>query len=553
MKKIALGLLILSLFSFSFSYYDKSIEILNYYCKNKIICAEELSVSNDKRACWISFLDIEDFLCDLDEVSYRDKIGEIYDNILSNNMNTVIFHVRPMGDAVYPSNIFPWSVYISSDRIAPDYDPLLIAIEEAHKKGLYFEAWINPYRLSKNNETTESFKNTSFYEDNVDIILEYVNIDGETCLCFDPAKEKSKIIICEGVAEIVENYDVDAIHFDDYFYVDGMGNGLTTEEKKTYVNDMIASVYKTVKNVNSSCQFGISPAGNPDNAEADGADIDTWLSEEGYVDYIMPQLYWTDEYISSDGEEIALFSERCAKWQSINKLNKPIYAGLALYKSGEKYDGDKGWDIYDDNLKKQCDKAYQMGYDGYALFRYAWLENSISSNELDNLNDYVETLSFTKKTDTNINTGNNNLTENNIGCGYGIKCNVYCRGITHKSILVDGRISKISQLYKGIGAIQIIIDDEVSDTCVEYRVHNSLGVWSDWKKDGEIAGDLNCISLIDGIQIRFCNDMLDKYDLFYRIGYFDGYLTKWKNNGDIAGDIGLRGAISFIDFKLIEK
>ena len=557
---LSVFLIFATLFPLKNNYIDKN---------NQDIHAEELSVSIDKRACWISFLDIEEFLMDLDEASYRKKISEMYRNIQINNMNTVIFHVRPMGDAVYPSDIFPWSVYISSKRNAPDYDPLLIAIEEAHKCGMFFEAWINPYRLSRNNDTTEAYKLTEFYGQHKDIILEYYNVDGELCLSLDPSKEESKEIICDGVKEIVEKYEVDGIHFDDYFYVDGMGEGLTVEEKMTYVDDMISTVYKNIKDIDSSCFFGISPAGNIDNAMDDGADIKRWMSEKGYIDYIMPQLYWTDEFISSDGEEIALFSERCQEWQSINELGIPIYAGLALYKAGEMYAGDTGWGKYDDNLKKQCDKAYQLGYSGYALFRYAWLEYGGSVNELDNLNNFVETLSITvvpndelvpvqkneesRKDEDYEKEKKINESEEYI-CNYDkVKYDLYCQGLDGNSVLIDGRISGIHGIFKGIGAVRIRLTDELSGGGVEYRVHSVLGFWTDWVKDDDTAGDKTSTYLIDGIQIRLYGNAYNDYDLFYRTGYFDDSYTTWQSDGDIAGDIGIKGAISSIELKLIKK
>lgn len=524
--------------------------------------AGEISVLCDKRACWISFLDIEEFLCDLDETSYRNKLCQMYDNIASNNMNTVIFHVRPMGDAIYPSNIFPWSVYISSERNMPGYDPLLIAVEEAHNRGLLFEAWINPYRLSKNNETTDSFKKTGFYEYYKSIIIEYENMDGEICLSLDPSYEDSKRLICEGVAEIAENYDIDGIHFDDYFYVSGMSKGLSIDEKMGYINNMVSDVYKTIKSIKPTCQFGISPAGNMENAKEDGADIEKWLSEDGYVDYIMPQLYWTDDFISSEGEEIALFSQRCEEWKNINILNKPIYAGLALYKAGEKYSSDIGWSTYNDNLKKQCNKAYNMGYDGYALFRYAWLEYDSSVYELENLNAYVETLSFIGCDNEDKSFEDYYITNKYPNESYDydnfydidtLNYCAFCRGYTNKSSYVSGRLSEIKFFYKGIGAMKLSLPNLNNKGGIEYRVHSNGGSWSEWKRDGETAGDESCSRLIDGIQIRLYGEVSEHYDLFYKTGYFDDSFTEWVCNGEPAGEMGIKGAIRCINMKMISK
>ena len=100
---------------------------------------------------------MEVLLQDKNETEFRTKVSAMYDNVVKYGMNTVIVHVRAMGDAMYPSNYYPWSTYLSTNRSNPGYDPLQIMVELAHKKNLQFEAWINPYRLSRDNKTTASF------------------------------------------------------------------------------------------------------------------------------------------------------------------------------------------------------------------------------------------------------------------------------------------------------------------------------------------------------------------------------------------------------------
>lgn len=341
------------------------------------------------RACWISFLDMEIYLCDLNESEFTGKVNDMYDRIISNNMNTVIVHVRAMGDAMYPSKYYPWSVYLSSDRSDPGYDPLAIMVELAHDKGLRFEAWVNPYRLSKDAETTEEFLATEYDEKYNDLILTYENAEGEICLSLDPSNQKAIELIRDGVVEIVANYDVDAIHFDDYFYMDYMADDLEIIERQRYVNAMVAQIYEAIKNENPDCEFGISPAGNLDNARKQGADIDTWLSVPGYLDYIMPQIYWSDNFITEEGT-VAMFTDRCEEWLELNQLNIRMYVGLALYRVREDSYNDLGWSSASDNLATQWKKACEMGFDGFALFRYQWLELEISTEELKNLQQYLE-------------------------------------------------------------------------------------------------------------------------------------------------------------------
>ncbi|MDE6748092.1 MAG: family 10 glycosylhydrolase [Lachnospiraceae bacterium] len=345
------------------------------------------AADNIKKACWISYYDIEENLLDKSEAAFRKKVSAMYDNVVKYGMNTVIVHVRAMGDALYPSNYYPWSTYITTNRTNPGYDPLKIMVEIAHSKNLKFEAWINPYRLSRDTETTVSFMATPYYQMFLPFTIQYKSSGGQICLALDPAKQETRDLIANGVKEIVSNYDVDGIHFDDYFYVSGMANQLDIATKKANVNLMVSQVYKTIKSVNPNCTFGISPAGNLDNARAQGADIDTWLSTPGYIDYIMPQIYWTDIYVT-DGVVKNMFTDRCSEWIKLNKRDIPIYVGLALYRVGTSSKTDLGWASSNVNLAYQYVTATQLGYDGYALFRYQWLEKGVAVEELNNLKNY---------------------------------------------------------------------------------------------------------------------------------------------------------------------
>ncbi len=352
-----------------------------------VISAKAAPAVSNKKACWISFLDIEVLLKDKNEKDFRNKVSEMYDNVIKYGMNTVIVHVRALGDAMYPSDYYPWASYFITDRTNPGYDPLQIMLDLAHQKNLKFEAWINPYRLSRDSESTASFKATPYYELFRPFTIEYKASAKQTCLVLDPAKQETRDLITNGVKEIVSKYDVDGIHFDDYFYVSGMADNLNIETKKANVNALVSQVYKAIKAIKPDCTFGISPAGNPDNARKQGADIDTWLSTPGYIDYIMPQIYWSDIYVTSKGAE-QMFTNRCTAWQKINKQDLPIYVGLALYQVGAKSKTDLGWATSDTNLAYQYLTAKQLGYDGYALFRYQWLEKDIATQELNHLKDY---------------------------------------------------------------------------------------------------------------------------------------------------------------------
>lgn len=362
--------------------------VIETYAKSiPVLQTASTSASTAKKACWISFLDIEELLQDKTEKDFTKKVSEMYDTIAEYGMNTVIVHVRALGDAMYPSRYYPWAAYFSSDRSDLGYDPLEIMINLAHAKKLQFEAWINPYRLSRDSKSTASFKATPYYALFLPFTIEYKAPSGQTCLALDPAKKETIDLIVNGVREIVSTYPVDGIHFDDYFYVSGMADQLDVASRKTNVNQLISQVYKTIKSINPNCTFGISPAGNPDNARSQGADIDTWLSNQGYIDYIMPQLYWTDIYMTK-GTAKHMFTDRCKAWVALNKQDLPIYVGLALYQVGTDSKTDLGWATSDNNLAYQYITAKQLGCDGYALFRYQWLEKDIAAKELNYLKKY---------------------------------------------------------------------------------------------------------------------------------------------------------------------
>ncbi|RDY26887.1 glycoside hydrolase family 10 protein, partial [Lachnotalea glycerini] len=279
-----------------------------------------------------------------------------YDTVLAQNINTVIVHVRAFGDAIYPSGYYKWANFITSDSDGPDYDPLKIMVEEAHKKGLSFQAWINPYRTS----------------------------DGGRV---NPASSSAVKKIVGGVEEIVRNYDIDGIHFDDYFYLSTDSTSQSVKMKN--VNNMIRQVYAKIKSIKSNVLFGISPAGNIEYAQSIGCDVDTWLSESGYVDYICPQLYWSDDYVTKSGVSTKMFTNTMKQWTSINQNNTALYAGLALYKVGVSLEtawgNDYGWGNSTSNLYNQYKSAKSAGYAGYSLYRYGSFSLPAAKKELANL------------------------------------------------------------------------------------------------------------------------------------------------------------------------
>ena len=178
------------------------------------------------RAVWIAYYDYKD-ITEKDKESFTKAIGEMFDNVVDMGMNAVVVHVRPFGDAMYKSKYYPWSFYAAGQQgVSPGYDPLKIMVKEAHDRGLEIHAWLNPYRvtstwnggtdvttLSKKNQARKWLTNKSTKDDRY--VLSYGG-----ALYYNPSVSAVRKLIVNGVKEIVKNYDVDGIHFDDYFYPD---------------------------------------------------------------------------------------------------------------------------------------------------------------------------------------------------------------------------------------------------------------------------------------------------------------------------------------------
>lgn len=506
-----------------------SICIILLSFKINFIQTKALCNDDNIRACWISYLDIQTYLKGLSEEEFRAKVDEMYNTVLNNNMNTVIVQARAMADAIYPSEYFPWSVYISEDREALDYDPFGIMVEIAKEKGLRIEAWVNPYRVSLNTTTTNSFKETEYYEQYKHFIMEYSNASGEVCLSLDPSKSESINLIVSGIEEILNNYEVDSIHFDDYFYVSGMAPQLDVSLRQEYVNNMVKSVYDAVKSIDSDCEFGISPAGNIDNAREQGADIDTWLSVEGYIDYIMPQIYWTDIFVSGEGT-ITLFTNRCNEWKEINVLNLPMYLGMGLYRVGEDSSTDLGWSLYDDNLSSQYETAKELGFDGYALFRYQWLLYDDSEYELTNLNEYIEEIySYPFEPDSYV--------------SYSVKNNNQWEMAKTDGIRA-GNVDNI------IYHIIVSLGEMAPDGNILYRVLYSDGSWSPWCVDGVDCG--NGKNIVN-VQIKLYGEVESSYNVYYRCCFSESGWAPWAKNGENANIEVCDENMTGLQVKLVKK
>ncbi len=366
---------------------------------------KEKTSNEEIKAVWISVY--EYCFSELNADLVSQKIDTMFDNISALGLNTVFVHMRANADALYKSDYFPWSEYCTGTQGAvPEYDPLALMTAAAHSRGLKIHAWINPYRISNSSGDINTLCDTHIAkqwtadENTADRVVSY----GEK-LYFNPASPEVRTLILNGVREIVDNYDIDGIHFDDYFYPTA-DESFDSASYAAYANTSssplslsewrkanISTLVSAVKGITERADvlFGISPSAHIDGeyTEKNGyADIEAWLSDNGFVDYIVPQIYWGFEYPDSNYR----FNNMVKKWVSLKRNDgAKLIIGLAAYKAGTEDNSDE-WQKNSDILKRQITNLRQAECDGFSLFSYSYLFSSNSANtaERDNLRDILK-------------------------------------------------------------------------------------------------------------------------------------------------------------------
>ncbi len=307
------------------------------------------------RGVWVATVDNVDWppMPTTDVELQKSSFIKLLDMHKRNGINAVIVQVRPCADAFYPSSFEPWSQWLTGvqgQAPSPFYDPLAFMIEESHKRGIEFHAWLNPYRavfdIKKPNMAA-----THIMKQHPDWFLTY----GEKRY-FDPGNKDAQKFVVNVVKDIVTRYKVDAIHMDDYFYpyrIAGkefpdqktfvqFGKGMNKDDwRRSNSDSIITAIGRTIKAVNKQCRFGISPFGVWRNATQDTmgsntkasqtnyddlyADILLWL-RKGWIDYVVPQLYWEIDHKLCDYNVLA-------DWWAAHSYGKDCYVGLAIYRA----------------------------------------------------------------------------------------------------------------------------------------------------------------------------------------------------------------------------
>lgn len=329
------------------------------------------------KAIWISYIELAPIISK-GEAVFKTEFLKMCKNCQTLGINTLYVHVRTFSDSFYPSELYPYSKAFGGIT----FDALKIMLEAAHSFGLSFHAWINPLRC----ETQSALPQLSRcvineWLDNKEEYPQYVvYVESTSHYWLDPAAEEVRKLIADGAAEIVRNYQVDGVHIDDYFYpttdksfddvlYERSASGKTLTEWRTdNCSEMVSGIYRAVKAVNSEVEFGVSPQGNiANNYNYLYADVKRWCREDGFADYITPQLY-----VGFDHPYLP-FVKAFDEWAEICRGQKrKLIIGLGAYKVNSEEEFIKNEGI----IARQAERSLNMT-NGAAIFSY----NSLFGSE----------------------------------------------------------------------------------------------------------------------------------------------------------------------------
>lgn len=350
--------------------------------------AENLYPKREFRAAWIATVANIDWPSKpgLPSVQQQQEFIHQLDELQSMGCNAVIVQVRPAADALYPSKLEPWSRYLTGRQGTPPfpyYDPLEFMINETHKRNMEFHAWFNPFRALMDSKKNPNPANhvTRTHPDWI------INYGGKAQL--DPGIPEAREYVIRIILDVVKRYDIDGVHLDDYFYpyrIAGQefgdyksyakyGRGTNKDDwRRGNIDLFISTLYSNIKHEKYYVKFGVSPFGVWRNASKDPrgsatrggqtcyddlyADILLWL-EKGWVDYVMPQLYW------EHGHRAAAFEILMPWWES-HKYVRQVYFGLGAYRMTENKGG--AWTGTHELMSQLRDIRENCPNSGYSFF-----------------------------------------------------------------------------------------------------------------------------------------------------------------------------------------
>ncbi len=353
--------------------------------------------SETVRGAWISYIELGNH--DKTETGFKSNVRKMFDNLSGIGITDLFVQVRANADAAYPSKIFPFAAFISGEQGKdPGFDPLEFMVGYAHSKKMKFHAWINPYRAASSvdsvNDLAENNPARIYLTDddpaNDNLVKTLPSSDGKIAVWFNPSSPEIQRLVCSGAREIIDNYNIDGLHIDDYFYPTGdpwfdeAEYGAYAASVKTplslgdwrrvQVDALVCSLYRAAHSKNNTV-FGVSPSahiskdGSDKNYTEQYADIRRWASCSGYADYIAPQLYFGYGYPT----EKFRFSSLLDDWTELKRHpSVALYIGLAAYKLGSEDAASNEWQVSGDILKKQAAEA-ETRADGVIIYSYSGL------------------------------------------------------------------------------------------------------------------------------------------------------------------------------------
>lgn len=362
--------------------------------------------SGELRGVWFSYLDWQNM--PTDEAGFKAAADQVMSDIQKKGMNAIFCHVHSHSDAYYPSSVLPTSKFLPGNG---RFDALQYMIDSAHRHGLRFHAWFNPYRVTGyqmkwSDVPAGSIVKQWYASGNRNVLL----FDGNYYL--NPAQPAVRDLVVSSIREVLTKYAIDGVQFDDYFYPDlgknaatnfdypeyqlYSGNASITEWRKANVSALIAAVYQAVHAVRPAAVFGVSPVAQLKYLRSDKSyfvDIDTWMSHTGYIDYVLPQIYFDFEQKTGSGvASDAAYATCLNSWLQLRQKTGgkvKLYVGLALYKCGTSaWDGNAKpeWLRRSDILLREVQLARQSGQvSGFGIYAYQNFDDAAAQAELANL------------------------------------------------------------------------------------------------------------------------------------------------------------------------
>ena len=363
------------------------------------------------RAVWVSTF-VSDIPAYTTEEKFKADATEVLDNLVRMGMNAMVFHVRTHNNALYNSDLNPiakWWTNVNFD----EFDPLTWLIDETHKRGIEFHAWMNPYRI------TDGYVGEAYPAGHPCLDSTQVLTSSSGAKILDPGSERVQDFIVDTCMEFLDRYDADAIHFDDYFYISDVATDLSDNQKRANVDAFIKKLSDKMHEMNEkegrAVQLGISPSGiyrngtyssgpsyddngnlkSPVASNTSGfahygsylySDTKKWIDNE-WIDYITPQTYWGIEHTSASFAELSRWWSWAVRYKKVN-----LYLGMGIYMADESGTSATYWKKNQNEVKNQLLNSGQ--YDevkGICYYKYTSLfsSNSIIKNGVNLItNDY---------------------------------------------------------------------------------------------------------------------------------------------------------------------